>query len=231
MARPHNRRSRSSARRRVKGDCLFEDFDRFPRLRLQTGRARQRRPLSCPPHQSICLQKKKFVDALGDPRVLAVLGGVALVLLLFWLLAPETAYAYLFGAACSILAGFVGMRIATAANARTAEAVRGKVHDGLVMRSKAGHFRLRPGVDVPDLPPAPSEPERLAVISRLILAPSSKPSSSKASVSWRRSAALRPSVWSLRRKKGTVKSAERICLSWVMSRAIPINPVMLPDWL
>ena len=44
--------------------------------------------------------------------------------LLYWLIAPETAYAYLFGAACSILAGFVGMRAATMANVRTTEAAR-----------------------------------------------------------------------------------------------------------
>ena len=40
-------------------------------------------------------------------------------------------------------------------------AVRSKVHDGLVMRSKPGHYRLRPGVEVPELPPAPSEPAPL----------------------------------------------------------------------
>jgi hypothetical protein len=43
-------------------------------------------------------------------------------------------------------------------------AVRSKVHDGLVMRSKPGHYRLRPGGDVPDLPPAPTEREPLPEI-------------------------------------------------------------------
>ena len=49
---------------------------------------------------------------------------IVVAALLFWLIAPETAYAYLFGAACSILAGFVGMRAATMANVRTTEAAR-----------------------------------------------------------------------------------------------------------
>ncbi|MFO7567139.1 MAG: winged helix-turn-helix domain-containing protein [Enhygromyxa sp.] len=40
-------------------------------------------------------------------------------------------------------------------------AVRSKVHDGLVTRSKPGHYRLRPGASVPELPPAPSGPEPL----------------------------------------------------------------------
>jgi K(+)-stimulated pyrophosphate-energized sodium pump len=44
--------------------------------------------------------------------------------LLYFLIAADTAYAYLFGAFCSILAGFVGMRAATLANVRTAEAAR-----------------------------------------------------------------------------------------------------------
>ncbi|MGD8495504.1 MAG: sodium-translocating pyrophosphatase [Gemmatimonadales bacterium] len=45
-------------------------------------------------------------------------------LLLYFLIAADTAYAYLFGAFCSIVAGFVGMRAATLANVRTAEAAR-----------------------------------------------------------------------------------------------------------
>jgi len=44
--------------------------------------------------------------------------------LLYFLIAADTAYAYLFGAFCSIVAGFVGMRAATLANVRTAEAAR-----------------------------------------------------------------------------------------------------------
>jgi K(+)-stimulated pyrophosphate-energized sodium pump len=44
--------------------------------------------------------------------------------LLYWLIAPKTAYAYLFGAACSLVAGFIGMRAATLANVRTTEAAR-----------------------------------------------------------------------------------------------------------
>ncbi len=57
-------------------------------------------------------------------------------------------------------------------------AVRSKVHEGLVMRSKPGHYRLRPGVEVPDSPPPPSEPEPLPVVEEAVAA---KPSSSKKS--------------------------------------------------
>ncbi|MGI9039324.1 MAG: sodium-translocating pyrophosphatase [Gemmatimonadota bacterium] len=49
---------------------------------------------------------------------------IVVAALLFFLIAPETAYAYLFGAGCSILAGFVGMKAATLANVRTTEAAR-----------------------------------------------------------------------------------------------------------
>jgi len=44
--------------------------------------------------------------------------------LLFWLVGDRTAVAYVFGAICSILAGFFGMKAATAANVRTSEAAR-----------------------------------------------------------------------------------------------------------
>ena len=44
--------------------------------------------------------------------------------LLFWLVGDRTAIAYVLGALCSILAGFFGMKAATAANVRTSEAAR-----------------------------------------------------------------------------------------------------------
>ena len=49
---------------------------------------------------------------------------VVVAALLFWLVGPHTAIAYGLGAACSILAGFFGMKAATAANVRTSEAAR-----------------------------------------------------------------------------------------------------------
>jgi len=52
------------------------------------------------------------------PFVLFVAG------LLYWLITPRTAYAYLFGAFCSLVAGLIGMRAATLANVRTTEAAR-----------------------------------------------------------------------------------------------------------
>ena len=44
--------------------------------------------------------------------------------MLYWLIGPSSAAAYVFGAACSILAGFMGMQAATRANVRTTEAAR-----------------------------------------------------------------------------------------------------------
>ena len=44
--------------------------------------------------------------------------------MLYWLIGPSSAAAYVFGAACSILAGFLGMQAATRANVRTTEAAR-----------------------------------------------------------------------------------------------------------
>ncbi|MEJ2482725.1 MAG: sodium-translocating pyrophosphatase [Gemmatimonadota bacterium] len=50
---------------------------------------------------------------------------VAIVaVMLWWLIGGQTAAAYIFGAFCSILAGFIGMRSATLANVRTTEAAR-----------------------------------------------------------------------------------------------------------
>ncbi len=45
-----------------------------------------------------------------------------LTIILFFGVSKLTAFAFVFGAVCSILAGFIGMRIATSANARTAQA-------------------------------------------------------------------------------------------------------------
>ncbi len=44
--------------------------------------------------------------------------------MLYWLIGPSSAAAYAFGAACSIAAGFLGMKAATKANVRTTEAAR-----------------------------------------------------------------------------------------------------------
>ncbi len=44
--------------------------------------------------------------------------------MLYWLIGPSSAAAYVFGAACSIVAGFLGMQAATRANVRTTEAAR-----------------------------------------------------------------------------------------------------------
>jgi K(+)-stimulated pyrophosphate-energized sodium pump len=44
--------------------------------------------------------------------------------MLYWLIGPQSAAAYVFGATCSILAGFLGMQAATRGNVRTTEAAR-----------------------------------------------------------------------------------------------------------
>ena len=49
---------------------------------------------------------------------------LVVAVMLFWLIGPSSAAAYVFGAACSILAGFLGMQAATRANVRTTEAAR-----------------------------------------------------------------------------------------------------------
>ncbi|HEV2126050.1 MAG TPA: sodium-translocating pyrophosphatase, partial [Chloroflexota bacterium] len=49
---------------------------------------------------------------------------VIVAILLGMAIAPSTAFAFIFGAACSMLAGFIGMKAATKANVRTSEAAR-----------------------------------------------------------------------------------------------------------
>ena len=58
-------------------------------------------------------------------RNIAIFIIAMVVLLMVGGLGWGTAVAFFFGAACSMVAGFVGMRIATAANARTAAAATG----------------------------------------------------------------------------------------------------------
>ena len=70
----------------------------------------------------------------------AVAGFVAIMAILIFVLLPDWgrpwgAIAYIFGAVLSALAGFIGMRIATAANARTAEAARTGGIDAALCRS------------------------------------------------------------------------------------------------
>jgi K(+)-stimulated pyrophosphate-energized sodium pump len=73
----------------------------------------------------------------------AVAGFVAVMAILIFVLLdwgrPWGAIAYVFGAVLSALAGFVGMRIATAANARTAEAAReGGIEKALPLAFRGG---------------------------------------------------------------------------------------------
>ncbi|GAB4276630.1 MAG: sodium-translocating pyrophosphatase [Deferrisomatales bacterium] len=59
----------------------------------------------------------------SEYKILAIFIAVVF-LLLFWQIAPMTAWAFLAGACCSMLAGFFGMKAATRANVRTSEAAR-----------------------------------------------------------------------------------------------------------
>jgi K(+)-stimulated pyrophosphate-energized sodium pump len=74
----------------------------------------------------------------------AVAGFVAIMAVLIYVILPDWgrpwgAVAYLFGAVLSALAGFIGMRIATAANARTAEAARtGGINAALPLAFRGG---------------------------------------------------------------------------------------------
>ncbi len=74
----------------------------------------------------------------------AVSGFVALMAILIYVLLPDWgrpwgAIAYVFGAILSALAGFIGMRVATAANARTAEAARrGGINEALPIAFRGG---------------------------------------------------------------------------------------------
>jgi K(+)-stimulated pyrophosphate-energized sodium pump len=73
----------------------------------------------------------------------AVAGFVAIMAILIFVLLdwgrPWGAIAYIFGAFLSALAGFIGMRIATAANARTAEAARqGGIEKALPLAFRGG---------------------------------------------------------------------------------------------
>jgi len=74
-----------------------------------------------------------FRQIMGDGKVMALIFGHG----------PEghpggTAICFLVGAACSVLAGFVGMRTATTANVRTTEAARTSVGDALRVAFTSG---------------------------------------------------------------------------------------------
>lgn len=58
--------------------------------------------------------------------------------LLSWMVSWQTAILFVFGAIISIASGNIGMRVATAANARTAEAVKDNVNKGLRLSFFAG---------------------------------------------------------------------------------------------
>ncbi|NND30045.1 MAG: sodium-translocating pyrophosphatase [Myxococcales bacterium] len=83
---------------------------------------------------AMAFMRREYTAVAGFVVVLAILIGV----LLDWGW-PWGWIAYVFGAVLSALAGFIGMRIATAANARTAEAARrGGVREALPLAFRGG---------------------------------------------------------------------------------------------
>ncbi len=54
-----------------------------------------------------------------------------LAVIIFFTIAKKTAFAFVVGAGCSILAGYIGMRVATSANGRTAQAASKSISEAL----------------------------------------------------------------------------------------------------
>ncbi|PLX39905.1 MAG: sodium-translocating pyrophosphatase [Deltaproteobacteria bacterium] len=72
---------------------------------------------------SEAIHEGAMVFLASEYKLLAIFIGVVFFLL-FWKISPNTAFAFLGGAGCSMLAGFFGMKAATRANVRTSEAAR-----------------------------------------------------------------------------------------------------------
>jgi K(+)-stimulated pyrophosphate-energized sodium pump len=88
-------------------------------LAVSPGNDRMQELMAAIREGSMAFMRREYLAISGFVLVMAVL----IMVFLDWG-RPWGAIAYLFGAALSGLAGFVGMRIATAANARTTEAAR-----------------------------------------------------------------------------------------------------------
>ncbi|MFC2048622.1 sodium-translocating pyrophosphatase [Elusimicrobiota bacterium] len=54
-----------------------------------------------------------------------------LAIIIFFTIAKKTAFAFIIGAACSVLAGYIGMKVATSANGRTAQAASKSLSEAL----------------------------------------------------------------------------------------------------
>ncbi len=63
---------------------------------------------------------------------------LALALIIFFSIGWETAGAFLIGAGCSVLAGYIGMKVATSANGRTAQACSVNLSEGLKVAFPGG---------------------------------------------------------------------------------------------
>ena len=63
---------------------------------------------------------------------------IVLAAIIFFAIAKKTAFAFIIGAACSMLAGYIGMRVATSANGRTAQAASKGLSEGLAVAFPGG---------------------------------------------------------------------------------------------
>ncbi len=63
---------------------------------------------------------------------------IILAVVMYVFLAPQTAICFVFGALCSMLAGFIGMRVATCANVRTAKAAENSLANALKVAFSGG---------------------------------------------------------------------------------------------
>lgn len=63
---------------------------------------------------------------------------IVLAVIMYVFLTPQTAFCFVFGALCSMLAGFIGMRVATCANVRTASAAEKSLSDALKVAFSGG---------------------------------------------------------------------------------------------
>ncbi len=70
-------------------------------------------------------------------KSMAIAGAVIFVII-FTTLGSKTAIGFLFGAAASFIAGYIGMRVSVIANVRTAEAAKGGLAAGLSLAFKGG---------------------------------------------------------------------------------------------
>ncbi len=84
------------------------------------------------------IHRGAMVFLKNEYRIIAIFAVVIFLLLFFFHAHHETAYAYLGGAACSLLAGYFGMNAATKANTRTSWAAKEKGQGAALVTAFSG---------------------------------------------------------------------------------------------